>query len=695
MLKTLVIAALAAAPLAASAQQQALAATASARAGINTSEYGEEQELVAEDFSKFSTGSESAPDFSANINTEYADSKVPYFENVSQEYTSLPRWGASGAYPAGGAVCLYSTDVYDPAHINTPFFDASKNGGVFIIKFRARLDSPVTDYTGLGLHVIDFSNNPENGSYRVMTTIKGVTDKWQDFELMVYGGTNRMIVNFREEDQNKLFLDDIRVIQIDQYVGTPNVLHHQAYNGTSFRPNWNKVEGAESYIVNVYNADENGNIGTPVVENMQTTDTICTVRGILPNNIYRYNVTAVGGGHRSLPSANIELYDLVTPPLENVENVDDGAYRAKWDNVARALFYNYYVYEESPAQEDGELTLIDEDFSGVTDWGGDNQSWTPESMPDHISEQAYGYPKNLNTTGFYATSWVPLQAGYIGVDAWGYFYDVLDNVRDPEVTEDIKEYGRLDTPEIDLSKDGGKLRVEADLYGTIAEDNSDKEHDYPKYKVNGIIALLNYDYNLGMYVEAESKHFDLSQSWQTCTAEFTKGSENSKVSIYATDGPGFIFIDNLKVKQNYRKGELYSRPIFMQPGTTDTYVDVLLPDDYSSHNYYQRIMAAGQREVYWATRTHTIFSRLSDPDPVYTSATSVDNVKSGATQVKAQAIGDDIVVSGVSGMEVTLCTADGSCIGRATAGADSVALHAPKHGVYVVKAGASTVKIAK
>ena len=80
------------------------------RAATDLTQYGTVVDIVNEDFSKFSAGSETAPDFNANINTTYSDSKIPYFENVDAKYTSQPRWGASFAYPAGGAVCLYSTD---------------------------------------------------------------------------------------------------------------------------------------------------------------------------------------------------------------------------------------------------------------------------------------------------------------------------------------------------------------------------------------------------------------------------------------------------------------------------------------------------------------------------------------------------------------------------------------------------------
>lgn len=666
-----------------------------AKAGINTSEFGTQVDVVNEDFSKFSTGTEEAPDFSVNINTEL-DSKVPYFENVSSQYTTLPRWGAAYAYPAGGCVCLYSNDVYENAHINTPMFDASKNDGVFIIRFRARLLQDVTDYSGIGLHILDFSNSEKSGSYQIMTTIKNVTSEWRTFELVVHNGTNRMLVNFSEETQSKLLLDDIQVLQVDQFVGTPHILHHLAYSGTSFRPHWNKVEGAESYLVNVYNSDKEGTIGEPVVENMQTTDTICTVRGLIPGNIYRYNVTAVAGEHHSIPSNNVELFDLATPSFnETVEN--NGTYETSWSNVPEALYYNYYIYEEKTAPEDGELVLFDENFDGVTDQGNESKTWGVDDIPDFgLQMQDIGYPKNLGMNGWTAYKWAPLSAGYIAVDAWNYFYDVNENVKDYDINfEDIKMYAKLETPELDLSKDDGKLHVKADLWGQLAEDDTDADNNYPAYQVNAVIALMNYDVNAGAYVEAESKHFDLSEKWTTCEVDFTKGSENSKVMIYATDGPGLLFIDNLKATQYYSKGETFSSPLLTWPGQLNTSVQFTLPEN--EYNYYQRVEAASQREMYWGTRTYTFYSRLADAYPVRVSSeTAIKGTAADANgSVKARIENGDIVVSGVSGKVVNVYTVGGTLVARAVAHTDSVALPVKASGVYVVNVGNKSIKVAK
>lgn len=63
-------------------------------------------------------------------------------------------------------------------------------------------------------------------------------------------------VIFREENGVKVLMDDFKVYYEKTAVGSPNVLRHLFYTGTSFRPRWNKVEGATKYYVNVYKSDE-------------------------------------------------------------------------------------------------------------------------------------------------------------------------------------------------------------------------------------------------------------------------------------------------------------------------------------------------------------------------------------------------------------------------------------------------------
>lgn len=139
--------------------------------------------------------------------------------------------------------------------------------------------------------------------------------------------------------------------------------------------------------------------------------------------------------------------------------------------------------------------------------------------------------------GWLATFWAPLTDGCIALDGWNYFYDVKGNVYDPNVDADVKYYAKLESPALDLSKDNGNAHLSVSLYGQIAADNQDKANNYPEYQANAVVALLNYDYATGLYTEADRTLVNLQPKWATYDIDFTNGSENSKVVIYATDAP--------------------------------------------------------------------------------------------------------------------------------------------------------------
>lgn len=387
--------------------------------------------ILNEDFSKMTSGSESNPDLSFNINTcTGMPSNDIFYSCVNPDYTQTPGWGSYQVYPAGGMIYFNNTraDDYYAAHFNTPVFDASADNGIYFVSFRARLINNAPDYAGLGYTTQDVTD-PKNPAYTEYGNVKNMTSEWKEFTLRFEQGKKATRVIFREEDGVKVLLDDFKVYYEKTAVGSPNVLRHLLYTGTSFRPRWNKVEGATKYYVNVYKSDEEGNIGEQVVKDFETTDTICTVRNIVPGVIYRYNVTASDGTSKSQPSRYVVLNELQSPTPDDVEIAADGSYTATWEKIPNALFYNYYVYEDRIAENDGEFTLIDEDFNNVTDANGSKMDWTPGNEPKDLLSQAKGYPKGTNMNGCFATYWAPLTGGYVMVDGWNYFYDVVKMFR--------------------------------------------------------------------------------------------------------------------------------------------------------------------------------------------------------------------------------------------------------------------------
>ncbi|WP_288179409.1 hypothetical protein [Leyella stercorea] len=385
----------------------------------------------------------------------------------------------------------------------------------------------------------------------------------------------------------------------------------------------------------MYKSDEEGNIGEQVVTDLETTDTICTVRNIVPGVIYRYNVTASDGTSKSQPSRYVVLNELQSPTPNDVEIAADGSYTATWEKIPNALFYNYYVYEDRIAENDGEFTLIDEDFNSVTDAGGSKMDWTPGNEPKDIQTQVKGYPKGTNMNGYFAAYWAPLTGGYVMVDGWNYFYDVEKNVQDTETGEDLKRYAKFETPVLNISADSS-VKLNVSLWGDYASDDQDKEHNYPEYQVNAIAAMVVFNPETGLYEEVERKHFDLDKkTWKNVECEFSKGYEDAKIVIYATDGPSVLYIDNLKVTQQLKKGDAFATCIECQPGLVDAKASVTLPADYAKKNIYQRVVAVNNHKSLFLNLEYNWYSGPSELQLIHeASETAINDATADAAAVE-------------------------------------------------------------
>ena len=218
------------------------------------------------------------------------------------------------------------------------------------------------------------------------------------------------------------------------------------------------------------------------------------------------------------------------------------------------------------------------------------------------------------------------------VDGWFYFYDVKQNVQDAETGEDIKGYARLETPVLNFSADSS-VKLKVSLWGDYASDDQDKEHNYPEYQVNAIAAMVAFNPATGLYEEVERKHFDLDKkAWKDVECEFSKGYEDAKIVIYATDGPSVLYIDNLKVTQQLKKGDAFATCIECQPGVMGTTTSVQLPADYAKKNIYQRVIAVNKHKSLFLNREYNWYSGPSELQLIH-EATSTATSTAAASAV--------------------------------------------------------------
>ena len=209
---TAALAVLLAAPTAV-ATQTANAQTVQEAAKANA----EKEIILSEDFSKMTSGSESNPDLSFNINTcTGMPSNDIFYSCVNPDYTQTPGWGSYQVYPAGGMIYFNNTraDDYYAAHFNTPVFDASADNGIYFVSFRARLINNAPDYAGLGYTTQDVTD-PKTPVYTEYGNVKDMTSEWKEFTLRFEKGKKATRVIFREEDGVKVLLDQKLLLRSD------------------------------------------------------------------------------------------------------------------------------------------------------------------------------------------------------------------------------------------------------------------------------------------------------------------------------------------------------------------------------------------------------------------------------------------------------------------------------------------------
>lgn len=198
-------------------------------------------EVLAEDFSKFTAGTEAAPD--ATDITDYETGEIP------ASFTQVPGWAGYGVFQAGGKAFIdvvpYS-DGDDTGFIDSPVMDLSANGGVYTVNFKARSSSSLGDF----LLVVWFQENEIFGYDAVE-----LTDQWEDFSLEFEGGNSATAIEMYALE-GSIYLDDISVLSGSSKLSAPVALDATNVTSTSFTANWQAVEDATDYGLYVYTKTE-------------------------------------------------------------------------------------------------------------------------------------------------------------------------------------------------------------------------------------------------------------------------------------------------------------------------------------------------------------------------------------------------------------------------------------------------------
>lgn len=194
--------------------------------------------ILFEDFSKFTAGSELAPD-STDL-TELGSGLVP------EEYTIVPEWAGYGVFQAGGSAFLGMVEFTEgvlPGYLESPLLDLSPNSGKFTLKFKAKSSAEAD-----ALVLIWYDYFDTTGEVSQEQEIQ-ITGEWKEYTVEFTDAVWGSIVYLSSLDYT-CFLDDIEIVQSS--LDAPEVLAPSDETKESFVANWLAVEGATKYAVNVY-----------------------------------------------------------------------------------------------------------------------------------------------------------------------------------------------------------------------------------------------------------------------------------------------------------------------------------------------------------------------------------------------------------------------------------------------------------
>lgn len=653
---------------------------------LNPADYGQVVEILGEDFSLMTTGSVGNPDKDTELWYVREDGNA--WMTMRDGYTHQSGWGGAYIYPAGGTVAIGNGD--EPGHLNTCMMDLSGNDQIAFVQFDMRTDDGQPDQTVIVEGAETFNMAP---SWRVLggSQIDGISSEWKTYTLMFQNAGAYSLFNiFHPQKQGEalcnIYVDNFRVYQVNPYVKMPTLYGHSYYTGESFNVSWSKVENADHYLLNVYWVDEtNGNAKMYAAENQVVNDTTFTVNGIISGKNYYYVVQSVdAAGHKSFEPTPKLICDLEAPKDLTATDInqDNGTFTASWEAAPSAERYNYWAYCDRKATQDGPMRLTDEDFTGVKcpdgtlgeGWGYSmtEAEWKETSVtnPSYFSMDNYVI-QPINQGGWVAKNGFPLADGCIKVDGYQYVYNNSD--------------AGLISPELDLSKNGGKITINVDLWGdteTLQYEDGSKVD----YTAQCAVALFNWDPAKNDFTQAELIYVkDLNSSWQNRTIELTKGTDRSVIGLYCVGAPANLFFDNLKIDQDYKAGETFVDPIVYHRWWEGTSVDVQIPIRGNLGNITHRVTAIKSNP-----ETGAIVESLPS-DTEFVGRYESTDVKSVNLLSKAnvRVEGQTIVVNG-NGL-VQVYTLDGALVAKAEANGQA-RITVPS-GAYIVKTNNESVKV--
>lgn len=585
------------------------------------------QVIFDEDFSEFTNGSEEQPG-----TEDIADGYISKLSEV------LDGWSGEYVYEAGGMLKIGDQGELATDKIGTVTAKKIK------VSFRVR---SLADYGG-GYQVSIGSNYSSYGSVSASGLFED--DEWHNVSHVLettYSWSPSYVVKFSPWiASDGILIDDVKVEASDAFISAPEALQPTKADGASFTARWTEVDGATSYLLDVYDGEKNY-----LLQDEEVTGTSYNVTGLTEGKTYYFTVRAKVDGNVSEYSNEVEVVEVISelpaPKALPATDVTAAGFTANWEAVDKASQYLVTLNCTKVLTANEDVNVFEDDFSGVTIGTLDN----PEIF--YMADDINMY---VRQPGWECQNYC-LAEGYIGIAPYS-------------------SNGYVKTPKIDLSNNGGAFTLKLNLAETY----------YGSYKSGGKVTINIYNGDNATPVETQS--LTTESGFKDYTFTFTKGAAETYVEVAYGGTMNKIMIDNFVISQTLKAGDSYSYVYAEKEVSDGTSCKFDAPiDENTSYSYtvkaYARTVIDGEIDM--------LASEASAPVTVDITSTGINSVDA-AGETRVYAVDGGVVVELDADATIRVYTVSGQQVAVVAGHAGTNRIATPS-GLVIVNADGISRKV--
>lgn len=608
--------------------------------------------IISENFDKFTNGSFGEPD--AEILDQFIDNSL----------TQMPGWSAQHVHQAGGIAYIDRNSNVN-ANLCTPVVEIPLNDKPVVVTFKAHLDNKNYNFDWVEVYMVDVT---DPYSPRTFTNDYAYSyHEWREYSFTLdkkRTGT-QFFFQFSGYDTSA-YIDDIEIKFLDAKLAAPVTLGHTGFTNDGFTANWEAVEGADSYLISLFTiGDDRDKTRTYIAEDIAVTDCHHAFTGLAtPTTTYYYTVRAKKGDLISPESKAMKVHSLTVPQNVSAKTNNDNTITISWDAVEGAEYYEITAMRSHEAKTDEVYVLARENFDRLVSPG-------KPSVPDYKDLPMYEtLDEWTDQPGWIAANPAHINGAYglIGYYAQNYGDQVF-----------------LESPTMDLTAGGGKVKFSADLYAQQIDLYDDCKAEFEMYhyvyEEDGTPLLVRND----TYSTPS-----LADEWMNYSADLSGGTKESVVSIWAT--AGYLYIDNIEVSQQLKAGEKVKVPYHNAKSESN---EAIIPITELLPGSNLSFTVRAVREI-WDSMHFSINEYVKSPASAecvhavemagISDAITGETAKAFVTEGKLTVVnpaGDTVIVTDMTGRVIATET-----------GSRLFVTELPAKGIYVVRAGNATFKVA-